>query len=51
MPKPSPFTLPAGLQLDLQGDSLSLEYDGDVVLEQTMGRQLGSIKCGGDLIL
>ncbi len=51
MAKKSPFTLPADLSIDLQSADLSISYDGDVVLEQTLGRRLGSIRCGGDLIL
>lgn len=43
------FVLPSGLTLSVEDGSLSLEFDGDVVLEDTLGHALGSVKAGGDL--
>jgi hypothetical protein len=44
-----PFVLPAGVDVDLSGDALSIRYSGDVELEQTLGRTLGDVRSGGDL--
>lgn len=46
----SPFVLPAGLDLAI-GESLTISYAGDVTLEQSLGRPLGTIECGGDLTI
>lgn len=51
MAQTSPFTLPAGVEIDARGETLSIRHDGDVILEQTMGLRLGEVECGGDLIL
>ncbi len=49
MPKPAAFTLPPGLELDLSGDTLDISFDGDVHIENDLGRPLGRIRAGGDL--
>jgi hypothetical protein len=49
MSKPPPFALPAGLEIELAGDVLSIGYEGDVHLEQSLGRTLGEVFAGGDL--
>lgn len=51
MSKSTPFVLPAGLEIDLSGDTLSIGYEGDVTLEQTLGKMLGDVYAGGDLIV
>lgn len=47
----SPFILPDGLSLALGGNSLVIRHDGDVVLEQSLGRKLSRVEAGGDLTL
>jgi hypothetical protein len=49
MAKRSAFVLPAGLDIDLSGDTMSLSYDGDIVIENTLGKALGDIEATGDL--
>lgn len=46
-----PFVLPAGVDVDLSGDALSIRYSGDVELEQTFGRVVGDVRAGGDLTI
>lgn len=43
------FTLPEGLELDVQADRVDLTFDGDVEIEQSLGRRLGTIAATGDL--
>jgi hypothetical protein len=43
------FTLPAGVELEFDGDTLHISYPGDMVLEHDLGRTLGRVRAGGDL--
>ena len=43
------FTLPAGVDIQVSEGELSITYDGDIVLEQDLGRSLGVVRAGGDL--
>lgn len=43
------FTLPDGLKLSVTEDRIDLEFDGDVEIEQNLGRRLGSVVVSGDL--
>ena len=45
------FHLPAGVELDLGDDTLSIKFDGDVTVENTLGRKLGNVEAGGDLVV
>jgi len=47
----SSFILPQGVRIAVGGNSLVIRHPGDVVLEQTLGRQLSSVEAGGDLTL
>ncbi len=49
MSSSSTFTLPEGVELEIDGDTLNLTFHGDVVLEHDLGRSLGTIRAGGDL--
>jgi len=49
MPKSAAFTLPEGLEIDLSGDTLDIAYDGDIHIENDLGRPLGKVRAGGDL--
>lgn len=49
MGKRPTFRFPQGLKLDITAESISIEYDGDVEIEQDFGRRFQSIKAGGDL--
>ncbi len=50
MSKRPVFTLPAtGLVMDLSGPDLTIEYDGDLVIEQTFGKTLKSARATGSL--
>lgn len=51
MPKRPTFVLPAGLEIDLAEDTLSIRYDGDVRIEDTGDRTIDEIHAGGDLDL
>src|SRR5690348_10558798 len=51
MSKKPAFVLPSALEIDASGDALSLQYDGDVELEQTLGKPLGDVIVTGDLTL
>ena len=52
MAKAEAFVLPAGIQLHLDGDSLSIEHAGDVVLNNDLGRTLKRISStGGNVTL
>jgi len=51
MAKNAAFILPAGIDLSMDGTTLSLRHDGDVILEQTMGHAIGEIHVTGDLTL
>ena len=39
-----PLCLPLGAKLVFDADSLSIQHDGDVVLEQTLGRRLTRVR-------
>jgi hypothetical protein len=43
--------LPEGLELALEGESLSVRYDGDVHLNTTLGRTLGHVEATGDVVV
>lgn len=43
------FTLPEGLKLRFADDRIDLEFDGDVEIEQSLGRRLGTVVATGDL--
>ncbi len=45
------FTLPAELKLEVSEEGLHLEFPGDVVIEQDLGRGLHTIVAAGDLTL
>lgn len=47
----SPFVLPDGLSLALGGNSIVIRHSGDIVLEQSLGRKISRVDCGGDLTL
>jgi hypothetical protein len=47
----TPFVLPKGTSLAVGGNSLVVRHDGDIVMEQTLGRRLSRIEAGGDLTL
>ena len=50
MTKRPVFTLPAtGLVMDLSGPELTIEYDGDLVIEQTFGKVLKRAHATGNL--
>lgn len=49
MAKSPAFVLADGLDLNLDDNHLSIDHSGDVVLEQTLGRDLGVVRSGGDL--
>jgi cytoskeletal protein CcmA (bactofilin family) len=51
MSKSAAFVLPAGLEIDVSGGVFSLTHGGDVVLEQTLGLPIGTIKTTGSLSL
>jgi hypothetical protein len=51
MSKNSSFVLPAGVEIDLSGEVLSVGFEGDVHLEQSLGRSLGDVYAGGDLFV
>lgn len=51
MAKTPAFVLPAGLEIDLSGDTLSLGFDGDVQLEQSLGRNLADVYASGNLVV
>lgn len=51
MSNTSPFVLPTGISLSMSGNSLTILHDGDVVLEQALGRRLAQVEAGGDLTL
>lgn len=52
MSKRPVFTLPAtGLTLDLSGNNLSIRFEGDLVLEQTLGRNLTKAEATGHLTI
>ena len=51
MAQRSAFRLPEGVRLDLASGRLDLSYDGDVEIEDDLGRALGSIRAGGDLTI
>lgn len=45
------FVLPADLDLKLTDSAFSLNHPADVTLNQTLGRAIEKIQCGGDLTL
>jgi hypothetical protein len=47
----TPFVLPKGTSLAIGGNSLVVRHDGDIVMEQTLGRRLSRVEAGGDLTL
>jgi hypothetical protein len=50
MSKRPVFTLPAtGLELEYSGNNLSIRFDGDLVLEQTLGKNLTKAEATGHL--
>src|SRR5262245_48710447 len=50
MSKRPVFTLPAtGLELEYSGNNLSIKYDGDLVIEQTLGKTLARAEATGHL--
>jgi hypothetical protein len=51
MAKKSAFILPDGLDLQVSDGTLSLKYDGNVTLRQTLGCRIGTIDVTGDLEL
>ena len=51
MPRSTPFILPRGASMSLSSDRLLLRHDGDMVLEQTLGRQLSRAEATGDITL
>jgi len=51
MAERSSFTLPADVEFEVDGDSIDLAFDGDIILEQTLGYTLRSVRATGDLIV
>jgi hypothetical protein len=51
MAKSSAFTLPFGLDMQVDDGGLSIRFDGDVVLEQTLGATLRRVEASGDVTL
>ncbi len=51
MAKCPAFVLPEALGIEIDEHSFSLRHDGDVVLEQTLGRPIKELRVGGDLTL
>ncbi|MCB9678366.1 MAG: hypothetical protein H6737_24905 [Alphaproteobacteria bacterium] len=51
MPTSPPFVLSQAVQIEMTEDTLNIKHDGDVVIEQTLGRSLGTIEVGGDLTI
>ena len=49
--KRNAFVLPLGLDLDTSSETLDITFDGDVVLEQTFGKPIGTLDVTGDLVL
>lgn len=49
MPKRPTFVLPAGLELELTDDTISIRYDGDVHIEDIGDRRIEEIHAGGDI--
>jgi hypothetical protein len=50
MSKRPVFTLPAtGLELEYSGNNLSIKFDGDLVIEQTLGKNLTKAEATGHL--
>lgn len=47
----TPFVLPDGANVSVGGNTLVLRHEGDVVLEQTLGRRLVRLESGGDVTL
>lgn len=51
MAKRPAFVLPEALGLDLDDRTLSIRHDGDVVIEQALGRSLGVVEAAGDVTI
>lgn len=49
MSKRPTFVLPAGLELDLTDETISIRYDGDVHIEDIGNRRIEEIHAGGDI--
>jgi hypothetical protein len=47
----TPFVLPTGAVLDQSDGTLSISYDGDIILEQSCSLPIGRIQAGGDILL
>ena len=45
------FVLPAGVKLSLDGDALSIENPGDIVIEGLPAQKLKTLRSGGDVVL
>ncbi len=51
MPTSPAFVLSEAVEIELTEDTLNIKHDGDVVIEQTLGRTLGTVDVGGDLTI
>ncbi|MEZ4323208.1 MAG: hypothetical protein R3F61_37435 [Myxococcota bacterium] len=51
MPTSPAFVLSDAVEIELTEDTLNIKHDGDVVIEQTLGRTLGTVDAGGDLTI
>jgi len=51
MPKRPTFEIPDGIELELTDKTLSIKFDGNVRLTQTLGRAIGEIDATGDVEL
>lgn len=49
MPNRPTFILPAGLELELTDETISIRYDGDVHIEDIGNRRVEEIHAGGDI--
>lgn len=45
------FVLPDDVEIDLTGGNLSIRFDGDVVLHQSLGARIGTIEASGNVEL
>ena len=51
MPEATAFVLSKGVDIDLTDTTLSITHSGDITIEDTLGRDIGVIRCGGDLVV
>lgn len=51
MAKSPAFVLSEATGLELDDSTLSIRHGGDVVIEQSLGRDLGTVQAGGDLTI